>query len=164
MQAPSSSGGVDSSSSSSSSSRFNLEDPKSRSQEEADDDKNSRGARANAQPAGLSPTMSRFTAGFETLHAKGMKDKRNYKSVMFGSGAHSTLSRSTQKLVEKLARQSHLNRDQMRALGSLASAGRNSLQSAPGRLVQAPSMATQFPAHKQPFVDHPNQVHRMRHG
>jgi len=105
---------------------------------------------------------SRFTAGFETLHARGLKDKKKKKSSMFGN--NSTLSRGTQRLVEKLARQSKLNRHQMRALGSLASAGRNTLQSAPGRISFAPSMALQRPAHTLPYQDRVNQVHRMRAG
>ena len=118
--------------------------------------------------------MSRFTAGFETLHKRGLKDRRQRRSVMFGNddGAgnnNSTLSRGTQKLVERLARKSGLNRDQMRALGNLASAGRNSLHSAPGRMgsgyaPQAPSMALQVPAHTLPYQDRSRQIHTMRHG
>ena len=140
--------------------------------------------------------MPRFTAGFETLHSRGLKDKkrRDRPSEMFGPGMKSTLSRSTQKLVEKLAKQSKLNRTQMRALGSLASAGRfvddflrpplcsdwnltqwcavtlyryncrNALHTAPGRMSYAPSMELLQPKHTLPYQERTQKVHTMRFG
>jgi hypothetical protein len=111
----------------------------------------------------------RFTAGFESLHQPGLKDRRVQRpSDMWGPDAErtSTLSLGTRRLVEKLARQSNLNRDQMRALGSLASAGRNSLHTAPGRMGAplAPSMTSTLPAHARPYQDRAQKVHTMAFG